>query len=122
MKAKKKKPLWEDISHLNETCKYYWARFDSLHYIDEILYHKWESVQPRFQTVLPKFINGKIMKEIHCNIMGGHLGFNKTLSKARDKYFWHKMSQDKTHFCKSCDRCAGRKSPNKIPKAQLQKY
>jgi hypothetical protein len=26
----KVKPKWEDISHASETCKYYWARFDSL--------------------------------------------------------------------------------------------
>ena len=82
----KTKPKWEDISHTSETCKYYWARFDSLSYRNEILYHKWESAIPKFQIVLPRSISGKVINEIHCNITGGHLGISLTLSKARYRF------------------------------------
>ena len=31
------KPKWDELSHTSQTCKYYWARFDSLSLKDEIL-------------------------------------------------------------------------------------
>ena len=64
----------------------------------------------------------EIANNLHNSITGGHLGIKKTLSKVRDKYFWHNMSKDIKHLCKMCDTCASRKSPNKVPKAPLQKY
>lgn len=118
----KQKPQWEDISHTSETLKYYWVRFDSLSHSDGVLYHKWEGIVPKYQSVLLKSLAWEVLVNIHCNITGGHLGVNKTLSKVRDKYFWHKMSQDVKNFCNACDKCGARKSPNKAPKALLQKY
>ena len=117
-----RKPKWEDISHTSETCKYYWARLASLSYSNEILYHKWENVVPKFQVILPRSSSEEVFENIHCNITGGHLGYKKTLFKAREKYFWHRMSQDIKFLCKKCDKCAARKSPSKSPKAPLQRY
>ena len=94
------KPKWNEISHTSQTCKYYCARFDSLSLKDEILYHKWEDVVPRLQTILPRSTSKEVIQAIHCNITGGHLGCKKTLSKIRSKYFWHKMSQDVNFFVK----------------------
>jgi hypothetical protein len=67
-------------------------------------------------------LDQKIICEIHDKLTGGYFGIKKTLSKTRDKYFWHKMSSDVEHHCKNCDKCASRKSPNKLPKAQLHIY
>lgn len=72
--------------------------------------------------VLPGSFAREVLLEIHSGITGGHLGYKKTLSKARDKYFWYKMSFDVRNYCKTCDICASRKSPNKLPKAPLQIY
>lgn len=77
---------------------------------------------PKFQVILPRSSSEEVFENIHCNITGGHLGYKKTLFKAREKYFWHRMSQDIKFLCKKCDKCAARKSPSKSPKAPLQRY
>lgn len=117
----KQKSQLEDISHTSETLKYYWVRFDSLSHSDGVLYHKWEGIVPKYQTVLPKSLSWEVLVNTHCNITGGYLGVNISPSKVRDKYVWHKMSQDVKNFCNACDKCGARKSPNKAPKALLQK-
>ena len=116
------KPEWSEISHLSGTCKYYWVRFDSFKWENKTLYHIWEDVVPKVQVVVPMNLTKEIANNLHNSITGGHLGIKKTLSKVRDKYFWHNMSKDIKHLCKMCDTCASRKSPNKVPKAPLQKY
>ena len=118
----KQKPPWEEISHLDATSKYYWARFDSLIYERDILYHKWEDSSPKFQAVVPSSLTEEVLRGAHDSLSGGHLGIKKTLSKIRDKYMWHHMAKDVKHYCQLCDKCAARKGPGKTPKAPLQKY
>lgn len=43
----KDRPKWEEISHLSEANKYYWVRYDSLKFLNGILYHIWEGVRPK---------------------------------------------------------------------------
>ena len=43
--------LKSDIATANEVCKFYWARYNSLFLVNEVLYHKWESVVPKIQIV-----------------------------------------------------------------------
>ena len=116
------KPSWEDIATTNEASKFYWARYDSLFLVNEVLYHKWESVVPKIQIVLPKSLISKVLQGTHDELTGGHLGFKKSLSKVRDKYFWYNMISDVKHHCSVCDVCASKKSRNKLPKAPLQTY
>ena len=116
------KPQWAEISHLSETCKYYWVRYDSFFLDNNVLYHKWEDVVPKHQLVIPKQMVNEVINSLHNSPTGGHLGMKKTLSKIRDRYFWHKMSDDVKHWCRTCDKCEARKAPNKTPKAALQKY
>lgn len=118
----KERPKWEQISHLSEVIKYYWVRYDSFQLMQDILYHKWKDTQMKYQIVLPESLRTLVLKQLHNGITGGHLGVKKTLSKIRDRYFWHHMSKDVQEFCKQCDICESRKSPNKLPKAPLQKY
>lgn len=46
------KPFWKDIASASDTFKFYWARYDSLSLVNEVLFHKWESVVPKIQIVL----------------------------------------------------------------------
>ena len=90
--------------------------------MNEVLYHKWESVIPKIQIVLPKSLISKVLQGTHDELTGGHLSFKKSLSKVRDKYIWYNMISDVKHHCSVCDVCASKKSPNKLPKAPLQTY
>ena len=118
----KVKPEWQDISHLSETCKYFWARYDSLFYENGILYHKWQDVCLKNQAIVPKVLVKEVIQGSHDSITGGHLGIKKTLSRIQDKYFWFQMVKDVKHWCTVCDKCAMRKNPQKFPRAPLQKY
>ena len=115
-------PDWGEISHLSECCKFYWVRFDSLEYIDNVLYHIPENSNEKYQIVVPKKLVGIVLTQLHNSITGGHLGTKKTLSKVKDRYFWYRMSRDTKLWCSVCDVCASRKSPNRKIKAPLQKY
>ena len=54
--------------------------------------------------------------------MSGHLGVNKTMAKAKYRYFWPGMSADIRSFLRSCDMCARRKAPAKKRVTPLQRY
>ena len=116
------KPPWSEISHLDETSKYYWARYDSLTYQNDILYHIWEGINPKYQAIVPKSLTSEILQGTHDSLTGGHLGYKKTLSKVKERYMWYHMSNDVKQWCLHCDKCAARKGPGKQPKAPLQKY
>lgn len=88
----KERPKWEQISRLSEVHKYYWVLYDSLQIMQDILYHKWEDAQMKYQIVLPKSLKTVVLQKLHNGITGGHLVVKKTLSKIRDRYFWHHMS------------------------------
>ena len=115
-------PNWGEISHLSETCKFYWVRFESLEYIDNVLYYVQDGFDKKYCIVIPKALVGKVLTLLHNSTTGGHLGIKKTLSKVRDRYFWYKMSTDTKYWCVTCDMCESRKSPNRRIKAPLQKY
>lgn len=90
----KDSPKWEEIAHLGQAHKYYWVRYNSLKFLNGILYHIWEGVQPKYQIVLPQSLKHLIFQQLHNSVTGGHLGVRKTLSKIKDRYFWYHMSQD----------------------------
>lgn len=52
-----------------------------------------------------------------------HLGYEKTLSTLRDKYFWPKMAAEVKDYCKNCVTCKMSKgiNVNPIPKMGSQK-
>lgn len=115
-------PNWGEISHLSETCKFFWVRFESLEYRDNILYYVHDDWEKKYRIVIPKVLVGKVLSLLHNNVTGGHLGIKKTLSKVRERYFWYRMSTDTRHWCVTCDICESRKSPNRRIRAPLQKY
>ena len=47
----------------------------------------------------------------------GHLGRNRSLQLAQDRFFWPKMTKDIETYIKNCPWCLRRKSPK--PVAQL---
>jgi hypothetical protein len=115
-------PNWEDISHLSEACKFYWVRFESLEFINDILYYVQDGLEKKYCTVIPKILVGEVLTLLHNSITGGNLGIKKTLSKIKEKNFWYIMSIDTKHWCVTCDICESRKSPNQRIRAPLQKY
>lgn len=60
------------------------------------------------QLVLPKQFHHFVLKSLHDDI--GHLGFDKSYSLVRDRFFWPRMKLDVEKYCKTCERCIKRKT------------
>ena len=71
------KPTWADVSARGQGTKAYWAQWESLVLLDEVLYRKWETPIGDRVVHLPKKFRGAVAQ---LSLSGGHLGVNKTLS------------------------------------------
>lgn len=74
----------------------------------------------RRQLVLPTSFRNSALTSLHDE--SGHLGFDKTYALVRDRFFWPGMKTEVEKYCKTCDRCAVRKTlPKKTaPMLHLQ--
>ena len=82
-----------------------WAQWDSLHFENGLLKRAWESPYGRnvtMQLVVLANKNKEILPEMHIGISGTHFGFNKTLSKGRDRFYWVPCREDVESCCKKC--------------------
>ena len=104
-----------------------WSQWKRLVLIDNVLYRKYSFDEPGkspiLQLVVPQSLEDVVMKAVHSDASGGHLGVERSLDKLRKRYYWPFMTASVTNFCNSCDVCARRKSPvpaNHAPLVQDQ--
>ena len=64
---------------------------------------------PKNQLVLPKNLHRAVYAELHEKM--GHIGADKVLSLARDRFFWPHMKADIEHFVNNQCRCLKQKKP-----------
>ncbi|XP_064417743.1 uncharacterized protein LOC135358269 [Latimeria chalumnae] len=60
------------------------------------------------QLVVPSGYRRQAFKGVHDEV--GHLGVERTLELARDRFYWPWMSKDVEYLCKTCERCQRRKA------------
>ena len=72
------------------------------------------------KIVIPSCLRQETLQEIHEGIVGGHLGFEKTLEKVKECFYWPGQYKDVQEWCQTCAICAARKTPTPKPKAALQ--
>ncbi|XP_061593076.1 uncharacterized protein LOC133457765 [Cololabis saira] len=81
-----------------------------LELIDGVLYRKRQSANTStYQLVLPRELRELVLKSLHDEM--GHLGVERTLDLARDRFYWPKMSSTVEEKIRACDRCVRRKTP-----------
>ena len=56
---------------------------------------------------------------VHHHDKVGHPGFQRTLARLQEKYFWVSMKNDVARHVKNCRACAWRKSPKNMKRAPL---
>ena len=74
----------------------------------------------RKQLVIPRSLKDEVMLSLHEEITSGHLSFQKTYLKIKERYFWTGMYTEIEKWCASCVDCATKKTPRNLPKAPLQ--
>ena len=96
-----------------------WSQWSRLKLVDGVLYRTFfhEDGHPSdLQLVVPRALRFDVMKAAHNDVSGGHLGIQRTLAKAKTRFYWPFMTTDIEVHCSSCLDCAARKTP--IPKHQ----
>eukprot|EP00731_Ephydatia_muelleri_P003753 Em0001g3753a len=62
----------------------------------------------------------QVLKELHEGAVGGHLGESKMLGRLKERFYWPSCSEAVSDWCKSCIKCATRKTTVPKPRAGLQ--
>ena len=89
-----------------------------------LLHHLWSPTgrsrhATKFQLTVPSALRFDILKSLHDDPTGGHLGLQKTYDKIRTRYHCPGMFKDVEHWCRSCVDCSMHKTPRNHAKAPL---
>ena len=71
------------------------------------------------QLVIPQSRRESILKALHSDPTGGHLGKDKLTSKLRERYYWYGMLTDAEEFYKQCIDCPQRNVTTPLPVAPI---
>ena len=89
-----------------------------------LLHHLWSPTdrsrnETKFLLTVPSALRFDILKSLHDDPTGGHLGLQKTYDKIRTRYHCPGMFKDVEHWCRSCVDCSMHKTPRNRAKAPL---
>ncbi|GBL99437.1 hypothetical protein AVEN_68741-1 [Araneus ventricosus] len=115
----------QEIAPKSPATKRCWSLWDSLHLRDCVQYRRWQSDNGstcRWQLILPKSRIPEVLRQTHDSASGGPFGVMKTLSRARERFYWHRLRADVEKWCRECHACGARKGPKTRTKSRLQRY
>ena len=73
------------------------------------------------QLVVPQGLRETILEHFHdSKLSGGHFAFQKTLDRARQRFWWQSMRKDIERKCENCTLCQARRTAGKKRIAPLQ--
>ena len=87
-----------------------------------VLHRQWQTEDgcgTRLQLVLPRSLIPDILSALHDAPSAGHLGVNKTVERVRERFYWYGLQHDVEDWCRQCEKCARRKSPQAMARAPL---
>jgi len=82
--------------------------------IEDLLYHI-SQVHGEFYEVLtvPQSMHNTMLRSVHDDVLGGHVGQSKVYEKLRERYWWSGMKADVDAWVKKCQVCRERKDSPK---------
>ncbi|TKS65275.1 Retrovirus-related Pol polyprotein [Collichthys lucidus] len=72
----------------------------------------------RKQLVVPVSLKPVVYKHLHEEM--GHLGADRMVALARERFFWPKMRQEMEHYVTKVCCCIKRKKPNRVTRTAIQ--
>ncbi|KAI4871899.1 hypothetical protein NFI96_003182 [Prochilodus magdalenae] len=78
----------------------------------------WRETATRKQLVVPESLKPIVYKYLHEEM--GHLGADRMVALARERFFWPKMKQEMEHYVTQECRCMKRKKPNRVTRTPIQ--
>ena len=82
----------------------------------------WRLYDGRYQLVIPPqpaWVKNVVMQECHDVAMAGHFGKHKTLATVRQRFWWPRMVEEVTDYCKTCVTCQRIKVSRQRPAVSL---
>ena len=110
------KPSPRDVSHESPNVKRLLHEWKKLEIADNGLLIRNNGISK--QLVLPSKYHRLVLKELHEEM--GHLGAERVLDLARQRFFWPRMQTDIEHFIKNVCSCVKQKRPAIPTRAPLQ--
>jgi hypothetical protein len=92
-----RRPGWKAISDRGPTYESYWVQWKSLTLRNGVVVRHWKSADGKRRTaqiIIPHSRVKEVLTDIHGGTSGGHLEFNKTIAKARQRYYWLQLRDD----------------------------
>ena len=89
---------------------------------DGLLYRRYESDsgdEHHLQLVVPPSIQRQTLIHLHCDSTAGHMGINRTIARARPRFYWPGITSDIDLFVKCCEQCQRRRQPVPRPRAPM---
>ena len=120
-----RRPAWGEVARYSPAVKTYWAQWNSLLLVDDLLQRHIEDPDgsnARNQIVIPRSRVPEVLREVHNGVTGGHLGVTKTLSKLRERFYWANCKDDVKDWCRKCVMCAASNGPQRRGKAPMRQY
>jgi len=77
-----------------------------------------QASQAQLRLVVPRTLVADVLESVHSDVMAGHQGIRRSLSRCARSYFWTGWRRDVTNFVNACKSCQQRKNP---PTRQLPK-
>ena len=78
-----------------------------------------DSQRKIYLLCVPKKLRRKILTELHDSPMSGHLGFLRTYTKLRERFFWRKIENSVRQYCRNCRSCQLMKGVRGLPYGDL---
>ena len=118
-------PVYSAVQLQNRPSRKKWKE---LVYESRLLMQHWNKLKIRegvlmretsrgFQIVLPEKYHKLVFIELHEKL--AHLGADRVVELARQRFFWPKMARDITNYVKKKCRCIADKRPNVAERAKL---
>ena len=100
----------------------FWHMWNELYLCNGLLARKLPSDAslPRYAYVVPESLAPSVLYNIHNRPFSGHLGLRRTLQRAKERFFWPRMSARITDYINSCSTCAQNKATSANSQAPLQ--
>ena len=85
-----------------------------------VLYKKNDGNGRKLLLAVPPSLRRELIGQSHSSVVGGHLGWEKTLAKLNQRYFWPRMGRHVEGFVRTCLHCQFRKPPPGVTPGLLE--
>ena len=119
------KPLWSTVAPYCRELKANWHELDTIELRDDLLFKKrFRDVgyDAKYLFLMPAVLRKEVFRQLHENVIEGHLGRRKTYDKIRKRFYWYSMYTNVSYWCRTCSTCGSRKMPHRSAKAPMRLY